>query len=538
MTCEGVLEHGARIGDFRVEQVLRTVSGGVVYEATQLCLGRRVALSVLHAPSSDQEGFLNRFEAESRLLASIEHPHLPPVLAAGFGGGRAYVATRLVRGCALAAGGPEDREHIVAMLRQVASALDAVHGAGLPHRALEPSCMVVSGERAFLTDFRLGFSGGSAVDDRATFAALLTALVGEQPALDPVIHPAAALVAETVARSQPSAGSTRSTARRDRFRRAVPRRRLSQAALAALAAGVAVGVSGRPEQSSRRASPPSIPAGGRVLGSDLTAGPFRAVDCEGVPPSSNSPSCTVMQSLLPGRTTRAGADGVVVGWAVRGARGTLALQILRNGPGGYTDIARTPPATVPDGGLHRFPAALPIRRGDRVAVELRPGAGIGVREGTPGAATERWIARLVGGPRPPSRVRGAPLDRELLVSAVYVPGRDLRTPAQLTGRRAAAAPAGRTLATGAQELTGGTVRELRVVRLEGRIVLDLFAQARRVARLQVPDARPDGHLLALVKEDREALNDTEHILRWENPGAAEPLVHTYRIEATRIEPID
>lgn len=245
-----------------------------------------------------------------------------------------------------------------------------------------------------------------------------------------------------------------------------------------------------------------------------------------------------MQARLPGRRISAARDGVVVGWAVRGARGELALQVVRSGPQGFTDVGRTAFVPVPDEGLHRFDSDLPIRRGDRIAVELRPGSGIGLREDFAGAVTERWIARLNGGPRPPSRLRDRRLDHELLLAAAYVPGGVRQAPAQLLGRRAERAPSGRTLAFVEQELPGGVVRELRAVKLVDRVVLDLRAADRRLSRLEVPDADPAGRFLALVKEDRTAPDDTEHILRWQNPGAPEPLVHTYRIERARLELID
>ncbi len=541
MNCEAILGPGAHLGDFRVEHVLRTISGAVVYEATQVSLERRVALTVLDMPLGGDRQFFDRFESESRRLASLDHPHLPTILAAGRLERGPYVATRLVRGSALTADGRDDRKRALALLAQVASALDAAHAAGLVHRALEPSCMLVSGERAFLTDFRLGQESGGVVEDRVAFTAVLASLGGQPSTLDPADHPAVTLVAEAATAHGARGDRGNEGSRRGGSRRAPLGHPLAQAGLVALAlavAGVAVGVSGGSEQSPAGAQPPPVPAGARTLGSDLARGAVRSVDCIGSAASSNSPSCTVMQARLPGRRTQAEADGVVVSWSVRGARGDLALQVLRPGPDGYTDIARTPFVTVPDGGVHRFRAAVRIGKGDRVGVELRPGSAIGVREGPPGTATKRWIARLNGGPLPSTPVPGAPFDHELLVSAAYVPGRDVQGPPQLTGRLAAAAPAGRVLASLEQELPEGTVRELRLVRLDGEVVLDLFAATRRVARLKVPDADPAGRLLAFVKEDRLARNDTEEILRWRNPGSAEPLVHTYRIAALDIELID
>lgn len=538
MNAGPALARGILAGDFRIERVLRRMPGAVVYEATQVSLRRRVTLTVIVPPQTADEQFVERFGRDIRLLAGLEHPHIATVIAAGRLEQGLFLATRLVAGWSLADRKIEDRSVLLDLLGHVANALDGAHSAGLVHRAIEPARVVVCGSQAYLTDFPLGRRGGGIADDRVAFATVLQALLGVSLRTGVESRDAVSLVAEAAAvcalpelpvqafTSDPVADSA---AHRRRWR-----------ALAAAAAGVAAVaiVAGGFAERPPGLPAPSLPPAARSLGSNLAPGAHRAVDCTGAAPSSSSPSCTVMQASLPGRTIHAERSGVVVAWTVRGARGDMALQVVRPGRRGYTDVARSAFVHVPDHGTHRFGVDLPIRRGDRIAVELRPGAGIGVRDAPVAASTERWIARLVGGPRPPSHLPYGSFDQELLVAAAYVPGRKRQTPAQLIGRRAARAPSGRTLASVEQELPGGEVRELRAVRLADLIVLDLLAGDSRVARLEVPDAHPAGGLLALVKEDGKQPGDTQHILRWQNPGASEPLVHAYRVERGHLELID
>lgn len=540
MSAGPVLARGTLAGDFRIERVLRRIAGAVVYEAMQVSLERRVSLTVMDPPPTGDQQFAERFGRECRLLAGLEHPNIATVIAAGRVEQGLFVATRLVAGSSLGEREVADRGRALELLAHVAAALDAAHCAGLAHRAIEPSRVIVCDGRAYLTDFALGRTGGGIAEDRVSFAAMLQELLGTSSTSDVEACDAVSLVAEAAAAYAPESPIQAQPNRRLRAPAARRKRRsvlIAAALVTGIVATVTIGAGGFADQS-LDAQAPSLPPGARVLGSNLGTGSLRTLDCGGDTPSSTSPSCTVMQARLPGRRVAAEHDGVVVGWAVRGARGDLALQVLRREARGYTDVTRTAFVRVPDGGLHRFGSDLPIRRGEHVAVELRPGSGIGVRDGPAGTSTERWIARLGGGPRPPSRMPGRPFEHELLLAAAYLPGRDRQTPAQLVGARAARAPSGRTLASAEQELPGGAVRELRAVKLEDRLVLDLLAGDRRLSRLEVPDADPAGRLLALVKEDRTAPDDTEQILRWQNPGATEPLVHSYRIGRARLALID
>ena len=71
---------------------------GVVYRATQLDLGRPVAIKVIAADRARDPGLRTRFSLEARLAAAIDHPNLVPVHAAGEEDGRLYLVMRYVAG--------------------------------------------------------------------------------------------------------------------------------------------------------------------------------------------------------------------------------------------------------------------------------------------------------------------------------------------------------------------------------------------------------------------------------------------------------
>ena len=85
---------------------------GVVYEAVEEALGRTVALKLVAPERAGEPGFRERFIAESRLAAAIDHPNVLPVFEAGEEDGLLYLAMRFVDGAdlrSLVAAGPDAR---------------------------------------------------------------------------------------------------------------------------------------------------------------------------------------------------------------------------------------------------------------------------------------------------------------------------------------------------------------------------------------------------------------------------------------------
>jgi serine/threonine protein kinase len=154
------LPAGSMFAGYRIEGLLGRGGMGVVYCASDLGLERRVALKLLSAELSRNAGFRRRFQAESKVAASLEHPNVIPIFAAGEHESVLYLAMRYVEGEdlreAIAEQGRLQPDRAVHILAQVASALDAAHAKGLVHRDVKPAnVMLAAGDHVYLTDFGL-----------------------------------------------------------------------------------------------------------------------------------------------------------------------------------------------------------------------------------------------------------------------------------------------------------------------------------------------------------------------------------------------
>src|SRR5688500_16003000 len=119
------LEPGSEFDGYRIDREIGRGGMGVVYAATELALGRLVALKVMAPSLADDAQFRARFQRESRLAAAIGHANVVPVYRAGESGGRLYLAMQLIDGPSLDAVVPLPVQRAVRVLGQVAAALDA-----------------------------------------------------------------------------------------------------------------------------------------------------------------------------------------------------------------------------------------------------------------------------------------------------------------------------------------------------------------------------------------------------------------------------
>src|SRR5262249_18421038 len=87
-----------QVGDYRVVREVGRGGMGVVYEAEQVSLGRRVALKVLPRQVSADLKTLARFRREARSAAQLHHTNIVPVFAAGKAGEVSYYAMQLIQG--------------------------------------------------------------------------------------------------------------------------------------------------------------------------------------------------------------------------------------------------------------------------------------------------------------------------------------------------------------------------------------------------------------------------------------------------------
>jgi serine/threonine protein kinase len=154
-----MLHVGDQVGGYRIEGVLGHGGMGVVYEARQLALNRKVALKLLAPQLGMDPSFKERFRQEGRIQAAIDHPNIVTVYEAGEIEEGLYFVMRLIQGSTL-------KELIIArelegartlrILTPIADALDAAHEAGLIHRDIKPQNILVgSRDHPYLADFGL-----------------------------------------------------------------------------------------------------------------------------------------------------------------------------------------------------------------------------------------------------------------------------------------------------------------------------------------------------------------------------------------------
>ena len=144
---------------------------GVVYLATQLKLGRRVALKVLSRELVDDEEFRQRFVREMNAAAAIDDPNVLPIYDADEADGHLYIAMRYIDGADLGRVLDERRRlgerQALALVEQIGGALDAAHRAGLVHNDVKPGNILIDRSGvAYLCDFGLR-PGGHPVDEHS-----------------------------------------------------------------------------------------------------------------------------------------------------------------------------------------------------------------------------------------------------------------------------------------------------------------------------------------------------------------------------------
>jgi hypothetical protein len=151
------LTPGTEFAGCRIEALLGTGGMGVIYRATELRLGRPVALKLISADGASDPAIRERFEREARLTASIDHPNVIPVYGAGEEDGHLYLVMRYVPGTDLHAllrrEGRLEPGRAAAIVAQIADALDAAHAAGLVHRDVKPANVLIAGSHVYLSDF-------------------------------------------------------------------------------------------------------------------------------------------------------------------------------------------------------------------------------------------------------------------------------------------------------------------------------------------------------------------------------------------------
>jgi serine/threonine protein kinase len=192
----GEIAPNQRLGDYQLLREIGRGGMGVVYEAIQISLGRRVALKLLPFSAAIDSKQVKRFQVEVQAAAQLHHPHIIPVYAVGCEGGTHYFAMQLISGQPLAAiiadrralaeqgwlesteqeasrHQPPRRSFYLQAARlgiQAAEALAHAHCLGVVHRDIKPSNLLIDDQgQLWIADFGLarlqGDSGVTATGD-------------------------------------------------------------------------------------------------------------------------------------------------------------------------------------------------------------------------------------------------------------------------------------------------------------------------------------------------------------------------------------
>jgi tetratricopeptide (TPR) repeat protein len=166
------IDPAALLGDYRLVREIGRGGMGVVYEADQLSLGRRVALKVLPFAATLDSRQLQRFKNEAQAAAALHHENIVPIYGVGCEHGVHYYAMQFIEGQTLAqliadykqnpgrqiilATGPAFFRMVANLGVQAARALDHAHGLGVVHRDIKPANLLVDAQgKLWITDFGL-----------------------------------------------------------------------------------------------------------------------------------------------------------------------------------------------------------------------------------------------------------------------------------------------------------------------------------------------------------------------------------------------
>ena len=153
------LETGETVAGYTVVGQVGAGGMATVYKAWHERLDRHVALKLLHPSFVQDDGFLERFEREARIVARLDHPHIVPVYDYAEHNGIPFIVMKYIEGGTL-----KRRlikrgitlDEILRMMTQLADALTYAHEKAVLHRDIKPSNILIDeGGLAYLTDFGL-----------------------------------------------------------------------------------------------------------------------------------------------------------------------------------------------------------------------------------------------------------------------------------------------------------------------------------------------------------------------------------------------
>jgi predicted Ser/Thr protein kinase len=155
----GAPSHVRYFGDYEIIREIARGGMGVVFEARQLSLNRKVALKMILAGQLADETEVNRFRTEAEAAANLDHPGIVPIFEVGQHEGQHYFSMGFVEGQSLSQPlneGPLPAREAAELIRRVSEAIEYAHQHGVIHRDLKPANILLdSNNNPRVTDFGL-----------------------------------------------------------------------------------------------------------------------------------------------------------------------------------------------------------------------------------------------------------------------------------------------------------------------------------------------------------------------------------------------